>query len=129
MCTTSEEWKSKGNSAFTEKNYNEAISCFTEAIKLDPKNHVLYSNRSGSYAALGRYEEALNDANKCIELKPDWGKGYSRKGLAEFQLNRLEEAVCTFRAGLKIDSTNVALQDGLKQAESLLNTCKLVILF
>ena len=27
------------------------------------------------------YEEALEDANKSIEIKPDWGKSYFRKGM------------------------------------------------
>jgi stress-induced-phosphoprotein 1 len=55
---------------------------FTEAIALDPANHVLYSNRSGSYASLKDFDKALADANKVIEIKPDWVKGYTRKAAA-----------------------------------------------
>ena len=47
---------------------------YTEAIELDPANHLLYSNRSAAYASLKKYKEALGDAEKTIELKPDWGK-------------------------------------------------------
>jgi hypothetical protein len=57
-------------------------SCFTQAIDIDPNNHVLYSNRSGSYASLKDFDGALKDAVKTTELKPDWGKGWSRKGAA-----------------------------------------------
>jgi stress-induced-phosphoprotein 1 len=53
---------------------------------LNPNDHVYFSNRSGAYASLNQYEEALSDANKCVEIKPDWAKGYGRKGLAEFKL-------------------------------------------
>lgn len=55
---------------------------FTEAINLDPTNHVLYSNRSGAYASLKDFEHALEDANKTTEIKPDWAKGWGRKGAA-----------------------------------------------
>lgn len=55
---------------------------FTQAIELDPSNHVLYSNRSGAYASLKDYEHALEDANKVVEIKPDWSKGWGRKGTA-----------------------------------------------
>lgn len=55
---------------------------FTKAIELDPTNHVLYSNRSGSYASLKQFDKALEDAIKTTELKPDWSKGWSRKGTA-----------------------------------------------
>jgi hypothetical protein len=35
----------KGNDAFSEKKYDEAISFYTEALKHSPENAVLYSNR------------------------------------------------------------------------------------
>ena len=28
------------------------------------------------------YAQALQDADKCVSLKPDWGKGYGRQGAA-----------------------------------------------
>ena len=52
----------------------KAVECYTEAISLDPSNHVFYSNRSAAYAKDKKYEQALSDAKKCVELKPDWGK-------------------------------------------------------
>jgi stress-induced-phosphoprotein 1 len=55
---------------------------FSQAIELDPSNHVLYSNRSGSYASLKQFDKALEDANKVTEIKPEWAKGWSRKGAA-----------------------------------------------
>lgn len=55
---------------------------FGKAIECNPNDHVLYSNRSGAYASLKNYEKAFEDANKCVELKSDWPKGYIRKGLA-----------------------------------------------
>jgi stress-induced-phosphoprotein 1 len=55
---------------------------FSQAIELDPSNHVLYSNRSGAYASLKDYTKALEDANKVVEIKPDWSKGWGRKGTA-----------------------------------------------
>lgn len=30
---------------------------------------------------LGNYEAAVSDADKAIELAPQWGKGYARKGM------------------------------------------------
>lgn len=55
---------------------------FTQAIELEPTNHVLYSNRSGAYASLKKFDQALEDADKIVELKPDWAKGWGRKGTA-----------------------------------------------
>jgi len=55
---------------------------YSKAIELNPTDHVLYSNRSGGYASKEEYDKALEDASKCVEIKPDWAKGYQRKGLA-----------------------------------------------
>ena len=38
------------------------------------------------------YEQALEDANKTTELKPDWAKGYGRKGAALHGTGDLGEA-------------------------------------
>ena len=40
------------------------------------------SNRSHALFKLGRYQEALEDAERTISIRPDWGKGYFRKGMA-----------------------------------------------
>ena len=55
---------------------------FTQAIEIEPTNHVLYSNRSGAYASMKDFDKALEDANKTTEIKPDWAKGWGRKGSA-----------------------------------------------
>jgi stress-induced-phosphoprotein 1 len=36
-----EEFKKKGNDAFAAGKFDEAIDFFSEAIELDPSNHVL----------------------------------------------------------------------------------------
>lgn len=41
-----------------------------------------YGNRSYCYWCLERYYPALTDAQRSIELAPDWPKGYFRKGCA-----------------------------------------------
>lgn len=66
--------KEKGNAALQQGNYKEAVKCYTDAIALDPSNHVLFSNRSAAYAKDNQFELALEDAEKTVKLKPDWGK-------------------------------------------------------
>lgn len=69
-----EELKGKANAAFAAGKNDEAIDLYTQAIALDDKNHVLYSNRSAAYAKSHKFEEALKDAEQCVTLKPDFVK-------------------------------------------------------
>ena len=112
--------KSRGNDAFTKGDFPTAVKEFTEAIAQDPTDAVFYSNRSGAYASLKQYEEALADANKCVELKPEFIKGYTRQGVALFGLNKFGEAKVAYEAGLKVDPNNAALKDGLADVEAKL---------
>ena len=38
----SNEAKARGNAAFSEKRYEDAIAAFTEGIAVDASNHVLF---------------------------------------------------------------------------------------
>lgn len=114
--------KDKGNAALAENKFEEAIKYYTEAINLDPKNHVLYSNRSAAYAKANKYAQALQDADKTVELKPDWGKGYSRRGTALAYLGRTDEAIATYEKGLQVDPGNKQLQDSLAEVSDRLLT-------
>lgn len=105
--------KDKGNTALQANKFDEAIKYYTEAIGLDNKNHVLYSNRSAAYAKAGKYTQALEDAEKTVQLKPDWGKGYSRKGSALAYLGRIDESIMAYEDGLKHEPDNAQLKEGL----------------
>lgn len=113
-----DEAKAKGNAAFSAGDFTSAVSHFSDAIALAPTNHVLYSNRSASYASLQKYADALSDAKKTVELKPDWSKGYSRLGAAHLGLGHFDDAVSAYKKGLEIDSNNEALKSGLADAQS-----------
>ncbi|KAH3845447.1 hypothetical protein DPMN_087728 [Dreissena polymorpha] len=102
-----------------ESKYDEALRLYTEALSLDT-SAVLYSNRSAAYSKAGNHLKALEDAEKAIELKPDWVKvhQYVLAGTALCYLKRYEEAKIAFEEGLKIEPDNEQMLSGLDEAES-----------
>jgi stress-induced-phosphoprotein 1 len=112
-----DEAKAKGNAAFSAGRFEEAARHFTDAIALAPGNHVLYSNRSAALASLHRYSDALADAQKTVELKPDWAKGYSRLGAAHLGLGDAASAVAAYEKGLALEPSNDGLKAGLEDAK------------
>ncbi|KAH7822463.1 putative stress-induced-phosphoprotein 1 [Monocercomonoides exilis] len=121
MAAEALELKTKGNNAFSSGDYDMAVDFFTQAIRLDPNNHVLYSNRSAAYAQLSKYNEALEDAEKCVEINPAFVKGYSRKGAALYGLHRLEDAKKAYEAGLEKDPNNAACKEGIESINEIEN--------
>uniref|UniRef100_A0A1A9X5S2 Stress-induced-phosphoprotein 1 n=1 Tax=Glossina brevipalpis TaxID=37001 RepID=A0A1A9X5S2_9MUSC len=109
------ELKEKGNQALNAEKYQEAIEAYTEAILLDDKNYVLFSNRSAAYAKAGKFSEALEDAEKTISLNPTWAKGYSRKGAAAAGLRDHRKAFEAYNEGLKYDPKNAILLQGRQE--------------
>ena len=79
-----------GNTAFRKNDHEEAIRCFDQAILQCSSGKgpaesllvALYSNRSAVLCAIHRYEEALADADRAVELNPTWSRGHSRRGNA-----------------------------------------------
>uniref|UniRef100_A0A668AJK5 Stress-induced-phosphoprotein 1 n=1 Tax=Myripristis murdjan TaxID=586833 RepID=A0A668AJK5_9TELE len=116
----------QGNKALSAGNIDEAVRCYTEALALDPSNHVLFSNRSAAHAKKGNYESALQDACQTIKIKPDWGKGYSRKAAALEFLGRLEDAKATYLEGLRQEPSNQQLKEGLQNIEARLAEKKMM---
>jgi len=110
--------KEKGNAALQEGKFEEAIKHYTDAIILDGNNHVLYSNRSAAYAKAEKYQQALDDAEKTVTLKSDWGKGYSRKGSALAYLGRYNESIKAYEKGLQLDPNNTQLMSGLAEVRA-----------
>lgn len=92
--------KDQGNELLQAGKIQEAITIYTQAIDLDPDNHVFYSNRCAAYMKNDSKSKALHDAEKCIKLAPAWSKGYVRLGAAQHSLKRFDAAIDTYKKGI-----------------------------
>ncbi|XP_071946339.1 tetratricopeptide repeat protein 28-like [Antedon mediterranea] len=104
------------NEACQACDYPLAVSLYTEAIQLDPSNHVLFSNRSAAYVKIKQYEDALQDAVHAKELNPKWSKAYYRQGVALQCLGRHADALAAFSSGLAQEPKSLQLLAGLIEA-------------
>lgn len=73
---------------------------------------MFYSNRSAAYLSLNDHENALKDAEECINRKSDWAKGYARKGAALHAQRQYDDAIAAFEKGLEFEPTNGACLTG-----------------
>jgi len=106
-----QDLKEKGNKYFFNSEYDKAVQCYTEAINLQPQNHLLYSNRSASFNKLKLYQKALDDATQCIKLAPEFARGYLRKASACNGLEKYGEAISAAEKGYKLRASERICKD------------------
>eukprot|EP00606_Chrysophyceae_sp_TOSAG23-5_P001077 GSChrysophyteH2.ASY1.ANO1.1454.1 assembled CDS len=114
---TDVEFKAAGNKALAAKQYGDAIEAYTKAIEINGNDHTYFSNRSMAHLYNGSVNDAAADADKCIEIKPDWTKGYLRKGQALTKAADFEGARTALKAGLKVDANDKGINDAMVELE------------
>jgi tetratricopeptide (TPR) repeat protein len=77
----------KGNTLALEKNYQEAIKAYDEAIQLDPKFASAWYNKAVALDDLGDHQQAIKAYNKAIELDP-------KDGMAWYNIYLAQKASC-----------------------------------
>lgn len=114
-----EALKNDGNSKLASRQFNEAIALYSEAISLNPRNAIYYSNRAAAYSHIGEHQKAISDCNAAIKLDPKYSKAYSRLGLAYFSLGKYREAVeFGYRKALELEPNNATARESLAAAEA-----------
>lgn len=120
-----EALKAEGKALFTRNDFLGASTKFSEALELDPDDHILLSNRSACYAALAKQDKsfvqrAIDDAIRCIAIKPDFAKGYVRHATALLLQNYPTAALQSYQQGLEKCPGDTALLDGIEQTKKVL---------
>ncbi|XP_034515290.1 tetratricopeptide repeat protein 31 isoform X8 [Ailuropoda melanoleuca] len=97
----SQELATLGTSFAQNGFYHKAVVLFTQALKLNPRDHRLFGNRSFCHERLGQPMWALADAQVALTLRPGWPRGLFRLGKALMGLQRFEEAAAVFQETLR----------------------------
>ncbi|KAJ7979993.1 Hsp70-hsp90 organizing protein 1 [Quillaja saponaria] len=116
--------KDKGNEFFKAGNYLKAAALYTQAIKQDPSNPTLYSNRAAAFLQLAKLNKALVDAETTITLKPQWEKGHFRKGCVLEAMERYDDALAAFQMALQNNPQSQEVSRKIKKINQLVRDKK-----
>ncbi|XP_073108062.1 uncharacterized protein [Elaeis guineensis] len=111
--------KDHGNEFFKAGNYLKAAALYTQAIKLEPNNPTLYSNRAAAFLHLVKLNKALCDAEMTITLNPQWEKGYFRRGCVLEAMERYDDAVAALQVALQYNPQSVEISKKIKRLTQL----------
>ncbi|KAI1797526.1 hypothetical protein LXA43DRAFT_1056655 [Ganoderma leucocontextum] len=92
-----ERLKTQGNTLFAKNDFTGAYQKYTEAIKHDKKNAILYCNRAACAFGLNRYIDSCTDAATATELDPSYAKAWSRLAQAQSSLDRPDQALRSWK--------------------------------
>ncbi|CAD8176762.1 unnamed protein product [Paramecium pentaurelia] len=93
----------KGNSLLNQNNYEEAIQCFDNALKINPNNCLAFNNKGNALYQLNRFEEAIKCHDQALTINPNNCLAFNNKGDALYKLNRFEEAIKCHDSALNIN--------------------------
>lgn len=90
--------KNRGNKCFKEGKYEEAIECYSEAIKTCPPDvkgdmSTFYQNRAAAYENLKQYDRVVQDCTSALELNSKYSKALARRSKAYEVLERYRESL------------------------------------
>jgi tetratricopeptide (TPR) repeat protein len=97
-----EEMKMQADRKFIQGDAAGAIADYSEIIKRDPQP-MYYHNRGIIYAySLGNYEQAIEDHNTTLTLKPDFASAYQNRAHAQRMLGNLSAAIQDYSCSLDL---------------------------
>eukprot|EP01064_Diplonema_japonicum_P015481 TRINITY_DN2318_c0_g2_i1.p1 TRINITY_DN2318_c0_g2~~TRINITY_DN2318_c0_g2_i1.p1 ORF type:complete len:347 (+),score=61.67 TRINITY_DN2318_c0_g2_i1:83-1042(+) len=92
-----------GNRHYQGGRFWDAVEAYSKAMEIKGEDTHLLSNRSASYLNLRKGDLALSDARRCIEIRPEWSKGYVKAALALRLLGQYGEATILLEKAAEID--------------------------
>jgi tetratricopeptide (TPR) repeat protein len=90
------------------KDYNGAISDFTQAIVLDSNFIQAFENRGVAKFYLRNNRGAIEDYTSALKLNPDDYNTHGRRGWAEFYLQEYDQAIADFTKAIEGNRSEIS---------------------
>ena len=95
-------WFNKGDSLHNSGKYQEAMDCYDQALKIDPKHADALVNKSDALLRLGKYQEALGYAEEALKINPQDITAWYNKAEALGYLDKPAESIEAYERFIKL---------------------------
>ena len=104
-----EAWNARGFLYASQGRMEQALSDFTQAVRLDPANATYLSNLGVASLESGKADQALVAFNKALEVGPQSTLALKHRGMAYRQLGKLQHALHDFNAAILLDGQDATI--------------------
>ena len=84
-------WNDKGIELHNKGKYEEAITCYDKAIKLDPHYVYAWYNKGLALYDQRKYKESLKCYDRALELDPVYTDAWNNRGLVFYEEGKYKE--------------------------------------
>ena len=110
-------WIYKGYTSVENGKYQDAITNYTQAIRLDSSFAEAFRYRATAYCYLKSYNEALADFDRAIKLDPEDAASYNGRGVIYEELNILKVAIKDYAKAVELLPHNKKYNANLEEAQ------------
>jgi tetratricopeptide (TPR) repeat protein len=89
--------------AMTNGNYTQAVKCYSEVIKINPKFEQIYTARGNAYLLLDKWDEAIGDLSEAIRLNHTNYLAYELRAAVYYQNQKFDQAISDFSSALQAE--------------------------
>lgn len=100
-------YNNRGSNYVKLGRYQEAISDYDMAVKINPKYPDAYYNRGKLCKELGDYQQAMKEYSIAIELNPKYVNAYNNRGNLYFELRDAPQAIRDYNTAIQLNPRNV----------------------
>jgi stress-induced-phosphoprotein 1 len=106
--------KLKGNECFKKGEWANAVKFYSEAIKRNPQDAKIYSNRAACYTKLNAFDLTIKDCDTSISMDPVFVKAYLRKANVLKAMGQVKNAMEVYSKAMELDPNSDEAKSGYK---------------
>ncbi len=96
----------KVDDSFNTRNFDEVIEATKELLKITPKDKSLFNTLGYALQQQKKYEEAIIEFTKAIDIDPYWDYPYNNRGYCKLQLKDYDNAFPDLHSSFEMNPTN-----------------------
>ena len=100
---TAEEYFNRGNFFRKQGNLTQAVSDYTNAIRVNSRHAKAYYNRGNVYVKQGDLAQAIADYTKAVEINPDYSEAYYNRANTYEKQGNVAQAISDYTKAIKIN--------------------------